>query len=169
MISSVLDLRLVKFTDRSRKVMSMARQLAVQLNCDHIGTEHLLLGLVKSEFGRGMCILVKLGVKPSAIEEELAKIMKLGGAQPHGKSPSADSSVKKVIDVAIDEARYLGYNYVGTEHLVVALLRVDGVAAQVLNNLGVTYDKTRELVLQVKDVRELSSEPLENEKRTMGS
>jgi ATP-dependent Clp protease ATP-binding subunit ClpC len=144
------------FTDRSRIVMSMAEKLALKLNYDHIGTEHLLLGLVKSDFGRGICVLVKLGVKPSAIEEELVKVMKPGGAKKSRKRLSFDSHCGKVVTGAIDESRTLGYNYVGTEHLVVALLREDDtVASQVLNKLGVTLEKARELVRQIKGVNEL--------------
>jgi ATP-dependent Clp protease ATP-binding subunit ClpC len=136
----------------------MAEKLALKLNCDHIGTEHLPLGLVKSDLGRGICILVKLGVKPTAIEEELAKVMKTGTARTSRRRLPSDFHCRKVIKGAIDESRSLGYDYVGTEHLVVALLLADDcIAAHVLNNLGVTLDKTRELVLVSKG-KELSVE-----------
>jgi ATP-dependent Clp protease ATP-binding subunit ClpC len=149
-------LGLAWFTNRARIVLSTAERLALTFNCDHIGTEHLLLGLVKSDFGRGVCVLVKLGAKPSAIEEELAKVMKPGEAKISRKRLPSDNHTGKVIKGAIIESRALGYDYVGTEHLVVALLREDDtVASQVLNKLAVTYDKARELVRQIKGIDEL--------------
>jgi ATP-dependent Clp protease ATP-binding subunit ClpC len=139
-----------RFTDRARKVMQLANQEAQRFNHEYIGTEHILLGLVKEGSGVAASVLKNLDVDLRKIRLEVEKIVQAGpdmvtmGRLPH--TPRA----KKVIEYAIEEARNLNHNYVGTEHLLLGLLReMEGVAAQVLQNLGLKLDEVREEVLNL--------------------
>jgi ATP-dependent Clp protease ATP-binding subunit ClpC len=139
-----------RFTDRARKVMQLANQEAQRFNHEYIGTEHILLGLVKEGSGVAANVLKNLEVDLRKIRMEVEKIVQTGpdmvtmGKLPH--TPRA----KKVIEYAIEEARNLNHNYVGTEHLLLGLLREqEGVAAQVLLNLGLKLEDVREEVLNL--------------------
>jgi ATP-dependent Clp protease ATP-binding subunit ClpC len=139
-----------RFTDRARKVMQLANQEAQRFNHEYIGTEHILLGLVKEGSGVAANVLKNLDVDLRKIRMEVEKIVQAGpdmvtmGKLPH--TPRA----KKVIEYAIEEARNLNHNYVGTEHLLLGLLREqEGVAAQVLMNLNLKLDEVREEVLNL--------------------
>jgi ATP-dependent Clp protease ATP-binding subunit ClpA len=126
-----------RFTDRARKVMALANQEAQRFNHEYIGTEHILLGLVKEGSGVGANVLKNLDVDLRKVRLEVEKLVKAGPeVVMMGKLPQTPRA-KKVIECAIEEARSLNHNYVGTEHLLLGLLREhDGVAAQVLMNLG---------------------------------
>jgi ATP-dependent Clp protease ATP-binding subunit ClpC len=126
-----------RFTDRARKVMALANQEAQRFNHEYIGTEHILLGLVKEGSGVGANVLKNLDVDLRKVRLEVEKLVKRGPDMvTMGKLPQTPRA-KKVIEYAIEEARSLNHNYVGTEHLLLGLLREqDGVAAQVLMNLG---------------------------------
>jgi ATP-dependent Clp protease ATP-binding subunit ClpC len=126
-----------RFTDRARKVMALANQEAQRFNHEYIGTEHILLGLVKEGSGVGANVLKNLDVDLRKVRLEVEKLVKSGPDMvTMGKLPQTPRA-KKVIEYAIEEARNLNHNYVGTEHLLLGLLREhDGVAAQVLMNLG---------------------------------
>ena len=126
-----------RFTDRARKVMGFANQEAQRLNHDYIGTEHILLGLVKEGSGIGANVLKNMEVDMRKIRKEVEKLVQPGATDlPPGKLPQTPRA-KKVIEYAIDEARQLNHNYVGTEHLLLGLLREEaGVAAKGLVNLG---------------------------------
>ncbi len=139
-----------RFTDRARKVMALANQEAQRFNHEYVGTEHLLLGLVKEGTGVAANCLKNLGVDLKKIRMEVEKIVKSGPQMvTMGKLPQTPRA-KKVIEYAIEEARLLGHNYVGTEHLLLGLLREqDGVAAQVLMNLGLRLEDVREEVLKL--------------------
>src|SRR6266487_592962 len=118
-----------RFTDRARKVMALANQEAQRFNHEYIGTEHILLGLVKEGSGVGANILKNLGVDLPTARREVDKLVKRG-SEPlsKGKIPQTPRS-KKIIEYAIEEARNLGHTFVGTEHLLLGLLReADGVA-----------------------------------------
>ena len=139
-----------RFTDRARKVMQLANQEAQRFNHEYIGTEHILLGLVKEGSGVAANVLKNLDVDLRKIRMEVEKIVQTGpdmvtmGKLPH--TPRA----KKVIEYAMEEARNLNHNYVGTEHLLLGLLREqEGVAAQVLLNLGLKLEEVREEVLNL--------------------
>ncbi len=136
-----------RFTDRARKVMGLANQEAQRLNHEYIGTEHILLGLVKEGSGVGANVLKNLDVDLRKVRLEVEKLVKAGPEMvTMGKLPQTPRA-KKVIEYAIEEARSLNHNYVGTEHLLLGLLREqDGVAAQVLRNLGLKLDEVREEV-----------------------
>jgi len=139
-----------RFTDRARKVMALANQEAQRFNHEYIGTEHILLGLVKEGSGVGATVLKNLDVDIKKLRLEVEKLVKSGpdmvtmGKLPH--TPRA----KKVIEFAIEEARSLNHNYVGTEHLLLGLLREsEGIAAQVLMNLGLRLEDVRQEVLNL--------------------
>jgi ATP-dependent Clp protease ATP-binding subunit ClpC len=139
-----------RFTDRARKVMALANQEAQRFNHEYIGTEHILLGLVKEGSGVGANVLKNLDVDIKKLRLEVEKLVKSGpdmvtmGKLPH--TPRA----KKVIEFAIEEARSLNHNYIGTEHLLLGLLReTEGVAAQVLMNLGLKLEDVRQEVLNL--------------------
>jgi len=139
-----------RFTDRARKVMALANQEAQRFNHEYIGTEHILLGLVKEGQGVAANVLHNLQVDLKKIRLEVEKIVKSGPSMvTMGKLPQTPRA-KKVLEFAIEEARNLGHNYVGTEHLLLGLLREhDGVAAQVLMNLGLKLDEVRNEVLNI--------------------
>ncbi len=139
-----------RFTDRARKVMQLANQEAQRLNHEYLGTEHVLLGLVKEGSGVAAWVLANLNVDLGAIRREAEKIVQSGPDMvTMGKMPQTPST-KKVIEYAIEEARNLNHNYVGTEHLLLGLLREQkGVAAQVLMNLGLKLEDVREEVLNL--------------------
>jgi ATP-dependent Clp protease ATP-binding subunit ClpC len=139
-----------RFTDRARKVMALANQEAQRLNHEYIGTEHILLGLVKEGSGVGANVLRNLDVDLRRVRLEVEKLVKAGPEMvTMGKLPQTPRA-KKVIEYAIEEARNLNHNYVGTEHLLLGLLREhDGVAAQVLLNLGLRLEEVREEVLNL--------------------
>src|SRR5205809_5794527 len=141
-----------RFTDRARKVMQLANQEAQRFNHEYIGTEHILLGLVKEGSGVAANVLKNLDIDLRKIRLEVEKIVQHGpggeqvvmGRLPH--TPRA----KKVIEYSVEEARNLNHNYVGTEHLLLGLLREqEGVAAQVLMNLGLKLEDVREEVLNL--------------------
>ena len=139
-----------RFTDRARKVMQLANQEAQRFNHEYIGTEHVLLGLVKEGSGVGANVLKNLDVDLRKVRLEVEKLVKSGPDMvTMGKLPQTPRA-KKVIEYAIEEARNLNHNYVGTEHLLLGLLREhDGVAAQVLMNLGLKLEEVREEVLNL--------------------
>ena len=139
-----------RFTDRARKVMALANQEAQRFNHEYIGTEHILLGLVKEGSGVGANVLKNLDVDLRKVRLEVEKLVHSGPDMvTMGKLPQTPRA-KKVIEYAIEEARNLNHNYVGTEHLLLGLLREhDGVAAQVLMNLGLKLEEVREEVLNL--------------------
>ena len=139
-----------RFTDRARKVMALANQEAQRFNHEYIGTEHILLGLVKEGGGVGANVLKNLDLDLRKIRLEVEKLVKSGPDMvTMGKLPQTPRA-KKVIEYAIEEARSLNHNYVGTEHLLLGLLREqDGIAAQVLMNLGLKLEDVREEVLNL--------------------
>ncbi len=139
-----------RFTDRARKVMQLANQEAQRFNHEYIGTEHILLGLVKEGSGVAANVLKNLDVDLRKIRLEVEKIVQSGPDMvTMGKLPQTPRA-KKVIEYAMEEARNLNHNYVGTEHLLLGLIREqEGVAAQVLMNLGLKLEDVREEVLNL--------------------
>ena len=139
-----------RFTDRARKVMQLANQEAQRFNHEYIGTEHILLGLVKEGSGVAANVLKNLDIDLRKVRSEVEKLVQAGPEMVTiGKLPQTPRA-KKVIDYSIEEARNLNHNYVGTEHLLLGLLREqEGVAAQVLMNLGLKLEDVREEVLNL--------------------
>ncbi len=139
-----------RFTDRARKVMQLANQEAQRFNHEYIGTEHVLLGLIKEGSGVAANVLKNLDVDLRKIRLEVEKLVQSGPDMvTMGKLPQTPRA-KKVIEYAMEEARNLNHNYVGTEHILLGLLREhEGVAAQVLMNLGLKLEEVREEVLNL--------------------
>src|SRR5688572_17818767 len=158
-----------RFTDRARKVMALANQEAQRFNHEYIGTEHILLGLVKEGSGVGANVLKNLDVDLRKVRLEVEKLVKSGPDMvTMGKLPQTPRA-KKVIEYAIEEARNLNHNYVGTEHLLLGLLREhDGVAAQVLMNLGLKLEEVREEVLNLLGAGVESEEQPQEQKSSGG-
>ncbi|HZK82019.1 MAG TPA: ATP-dependent Clp protease ATP-binding subunit, partial [Humisphaera sp.] len=158
-----------RFTDRARKVMALANQEAQRFNHEYIGTEHILLGLVKEGSGVGANVLKNLDVDLRKVRLEVEKLVKSGPDMvTMGKLPQTPRA-KKVIEYAIEEARNLNHNYVGTEHLLLGLLREhDGVAAQVLMNLNLKLEEVREEVLNLLGAGVETEEPAQESKSQKG-
>ncbi len=139
-----------RFTDRARKVMQLANQEAQRFNHEYIGTEHVLLGLIKEGSGVAANVLKNLDIDLRKIRLEVEKLVQSGPDMvTMGKLPQTPRA-KKVIEYSMEEARNLNHNYVGTEHILLGLLREqEGVAAQVLMNLGLKLEDVREEVLSL--------------------
>jgi ATP-dependent Clp protease ATP-binding subunit ClpC len=139
-----------RFTDRARKVMGLARQEAQRFNHQYIGTEHILLGLIQEGSGVAANVLRNLDVDPEKIRVEVEKIVQDGPTMATlGQLPFTPRA-KKVLELASEEATNLRHNYIGTEHLLLGLIREnEGVAAQVLMNLGLKLEEVREEVLEL--------------------
>lgn len=139
-----------RFTDRARKVLQLANQEAQRLNHEYIGTEHILLGLIREGSGVAANVLKNLDIDIRKVRAEVEKIIQSGpDGVTMGKLPQTPRA-KKVIEFAIEEARNLDHKWVGSEHLLLGLLREgEGVAAQVLTNLGLTLDEIRGGILKL--------------------
>ena len=139
-----------RFTDRARKIMQLANEEAQRFNHEYIGTEHILLGLVKEGTGVAANVLRNLDIDLRKVRREIEKIVCAGPVMvTMGKRPQTPRS-KKVIDYSIEESRKLKHNYVGTEHLLLGLLREEeGVASQVLMNLGLRLVDVRAEVMRL--------------------
>ncbi len=135
--------KLDKFTKRARRVLTFAQEEATRLNHNYIGTEHLLLGLLREEEGMAAKVLHDLGVEQNRVRQVIEDIVGRGQA-PAGARLSLTPRTKRVIELAVDEARRLGHQYIGTEHLLLGLVREgDGIAVTVLKSLNVSPDKIR--------------------------
>ena len=139
-----------KFTERVRKVIYLAREEAARLQHDYIGTEHLLLGVIREGEGIAAAVLNNLGLDLDRIRQEVENMVApSGGTMTIGEIPFTPRA-KRVLELAVDEARALGHNYVGTEHLLLGLIREgDGVAAKVLLELGVDRKRVREETIKL--------------------
>ena len=139
------------FTERVRKVLAMAREEAARLHHEYTGTEHILLGLVREGGGVAIHVLDRCSVDPDRIRETVEAIVKQGSSSATtGPDLPYTNRAKKVLELAMDESRALHHEYVGTEHLLLGLLREEkGVAAQVLTSAGVTLDRARAEVLGI--------------------
>jgi len=137
-----------RFTDRAKKVMNLARQEAQRFNHEYLGTEHILLGLVQEGSGVAANVLKNMGIDLNKIRSEVEKIVKTGPSMvTMGQLPFTPRA-KKVLELSMEEAGNLGHNYIGTEHLLLGLIKEnEGIAAQVLMNLGVKLEDVREEVL----------------------
>ncbi len=139
------------FTDRVRKVLQMAREEAARLHHEYVGTEHILLGLIREGEGVAAAVLTNLSVDLDDIQQRIEETVKKGKAPaPEGPDLPYTSRAKKVLELAMSEARELNHSYVGTEHLLLGLLREEkGIAAQVLNDSGVSLEQARAETLRL--------------------
>ena len=156
-----------RFTDRARRVVVLAQEEARMLNHNYIGTEHILLGLIHEGEGVAAKALESLGISLDAVRQQVEEIIGQGQQAPSGHIPFTPRA-KKVLELSLREALQLGHNYIGTEHILLGLIREgDGVAAQVLVRLGADLDRVRQQVIQLlhgypdQDAESAGSQPSE--------
>jgi ATP-dependent Clp protease ATP-binding subunit ClpC len=138
-----------RFTDRARRVVVLAQEEARLLNHNYIGTEHILLGLIHEGEGVAAKALEQLGISLEAVRSQVEEIIGQGGSSPSGHIPFTPRA-KKVLELSLREALQLGHNYIGTEHILLGLIREgEGVAAQVLVKLGADLSRVRQQVIQL--------------------
>src|SRR5213082_73669 len=139
------------FTERVRKVLAMAREEAARLHHEYVWTEHILLGLIREGEGVAATVLQNLSVELDEIQQKIEETVKKGkAAQTTGPDLPYTSRAKKVLELAMSEARELSHSYVGTEHLLLGLLREEkGIAAQVLTDAGVNLEAARAETLRI--------------------
>ena len=136
-----------RFTDRARRVVVLAQEEARMLNHNYIGTEHILLGLIHEGEGVAAKALESLGISLEAVRQQVEEIIGQGQQAPSGHIPFT-LRAKKVLELSLREALQLGHNYIGTEHILLGLIREgDGVAAQVLVKLGADLNRVRQQVI----------------------
>lgn len=157
---------LAKFTERARKVLSLANEEAYRYNHDGVGTEHMLLAIMTEREGVGARALNRLQVQPSEVREQIETL------HPAGEQPVGDGQLemtqqgKGSIELAVQEARSLGHHYIGTEHLLLGLLREEeGLASQVLLKSGVTLEGTRDVIKQLLAAEQTTSAPGQGQHR----
>ncbi|WP_088816277.1 MULTISPECIES: ATP-dependent Clp protease ATP-binding subunit [Listeria] len=137
-----------RFTQRAQKVLALSQEEAMRLNHNNLGTEHILLGLVREGEGIAAKALYELGISAEKVQQEVEGL--IGQGEKTVTTIQYTPRAKKVIELSMDEARKLGHTYVGTEHILLGLIREgEGVAARVLSNLGVSLNKARQQVLQL--------------------
>ncbi len=147
-----------RFTERAQKVLALALEEAVRLGHKDIGTEHVLLGLIREGDGIAAKALQSLGLGLDKIQSEVEALIGRGTEQSGNYTPNYTPRAKKVIELSMDEARKLGHTYVGTEHILLGLIREgEGIAARIMNNLGVSLNKARQQVLQLLGSSEMMS------------
>src|SRR5579884_1529624 len=158
--------RFDKFSERARRVLTLAQEEAQRFNHNYIGTEHLLLGLVREGEGVAAKVLANLGVELNKVRSAVEFIIGRGDRAVLGEiglTPRA----KKVIELAVDEARRLNHGYIGTEHLLLGLVREgEGIAAGVLESLGVNLERVRTTTIQILANKEPPSSPRGTPKHT---
>ncbi|MGH7503337.1 MAG: Clp protease N-terminal domain-containing protein [Longimicrobiales bacterium] len=157
------------FTDRTRKVLAMAREEAIRMKHDYVGTEHILLGLIREGEGVGVTALRKAGVDVGTLAARVHHAVRHGRSIVEKAELPYTSRSKKVLEYAMNEARQLNHAYVGTEHLLLGLLREErGIAAQTLNSVGFTIELARSSVVKLLS-GEPESEPMANAVPPVGS
>jgi ATP-dependent Clp protease ATP-binding subunit ClpA len=138
-----------RFTDRARRVIVLAQEEAALLNHDYVGTEHLLLGLAREGQGVAARVLEVLGIRLEALRSQVQEVIGRGQRAPSGHIPFTPRA-KKVLELSLREALELGHDYIGTEHLLLGLIREgEGVAAQVLVQLGADLARARGQVIEL--------------------
>ncbi|MCS7260677.1 MAG: AAA family ATPase, partial [Anaerolineae bacterium] len=156
-----------RFTKRARRVLTAAQEEAIRLNHNYIGTEHLLLGLVREENGVAVRVLRELNVDPQQVREMIERTVGRGQRAIQGKL-TLTPRTKRVIELAVDEARRMGHHYIGTEHLLLGIVREgEGVAVEILKSLGVSLEAVRaqtakvivESVTQTETMRQERQKP----------
>jgi ATP-dependent Clp protease ATP-binding subunit ClpA len=148
-----------RFTDRARRVVVLAQEEARMRNHNYIGTEHILLGLIYEGKGVAAQALESLGITQQAVRQQVDEIIGRGHQAPSGHIPFTPRA-KKVLKLSLGEAMQLGHHYIGTEHILLSLIREgEGVAAQVLVGLGADLDRAREQVIELLDGDQGKAEP----------
>jgi Clp amino terminal domain, pathogenicity island component/UvrB/uvrC motif len=138
-----------RFTDRARRVVVLAQEEARMLNHNHIGTEHILLGLIHEGQGVAASALQSLGISQEAVRQQVEQIIGRGEQAPSGHIPFTPRA-KKVLELSLRESHMLGHDYIGTEHILLGLIREgDGLAAQILVRLGADLNRVRQQVIKL--------------------
>ena len=138
------------FTERVRKVLQFSREESLGLNHEYVGTEHMLLGLCREGEGVAAAAIHNVGVDPHEIRNAILDVVKRGSTPVPGPDLPYTSRAKKVLELSMTEARELQHSYVGTEHLLLGLIKEErGIAAQVLASMGLTADKVRPEILRL--------------------
>src|SRR5215475_13094049 len=154
--------KMERFTQRARRVLSLAQEEAERLQHSYIGTEHLLLGLMREEGGVAGRVLRELGLDPRRVEELVERMTRAGQRTANARLDLSPGT-KKVLELAVDEARRMGHHYIGTEHLLLGLVRQsEGIAIDVLKRLNVSPEEVRRQtrrVLQESPVQGRQSPP----------
>jgi ATP-dependent Clp protease ATP-binding subunit ClpC len=149
-----------RFTDRSRRVVVLAQDEARMLNHDYIGSEHILLALIREGGGVGAQALETLGITEEAVRQQVEEIVGPGQAGPQRGHIPFSPRGKKILQLSLREAIALGHGYIGTEHILLGLIREDdGVAIRVLNGLGVDQNRVRQQVIRLVSARRIQEEP----------
>ncbi len=149
-----------RFTDRSRRVVVLAQEEARMLNHDYVGTEHILLGLIREDGGVAAQALESLGISEEAARQQVEEIVGRGQQDPPRGHVPFTRRAKKTLQLSLREAIALGHAYIGTEHILLGLVREDdGVAVRVLNGLGVDPNRVRQQVIQLVSARRIQQEP----------
>ena len=152
-----------KFTERARRVILLAQEEASKMNSDYVGTEHLLLGLLLEDGGVASVVLQQMNVSLSRVRAQIEKEIETDVEEFVYNEPILTPKAKRVLELAADESRRMYHNYIGTEHLLLALLREkDGLAAKTLRSMGLNLDQTRGSVMQY-----LGNDPDATEKRVV--
>jgi ATP-dependent Clp protease ATP-binding subunit ClpC len=139
-----------RFTDRARRVIVLAQSEARSLDHDYIGTEHILLALMEEGTGVGAKVLESMQITMDAVREKVEQVTGRGQVSPGTGHIPFTPAAKKVLELSLREALQLGHHYIGTEHILLGLVREgEGVAGQVLVNLGADLNRTRQLVIQI--------------------
>jgi hypothetical protein len=149
-----------RFTDRSRRVVVLAQEEARALNREFVGTEHLLLGLIREDGGLAAQALESLGISEDAARRQVEEITGRGEAGPAKGHLPLTAHAKKVLQLSLREAMALGHGYIGTEHILLGLIREDaGAATRVLNGLGVDPNAIRQQVIRQVSARQIRQQP----------
>src|SRR5687767_3108124 len=139
-----------RFNDRAKRVLALAQDEAIRFNHNYIGTEHVLLGLVREGEGVGAQVLAELKVELAKVRTAVEFIIGRGDSTTSPSEITLSPRTKKVIELAIDEARILGHSHIGSEHLLLGLVREgEGIASGVLESLGVSLRRVRQKTLEV--------------------
>ena len=139
-----------RVTERAKRALSLASAEAIKLRHAYVGTEHILLALVREADSVAANVLVSMGVEPKTVQEQIAQVVAPGHEDPDGSNMPMTPKAKQAVETAADQAALLGHHYVGTEHLLLGLLlQEDGIAAQVLGTLGVDLGQIRDRIQQV--------------------
>ncbi len=149
-----------RFTDRARRVVVLAQEEARMLNHDYVGTEHILVALVREGGGIAAQALQSLGITEETAHQQVEEIVGRGQTGPQRGHLPVTMRAKKTLQLSLREATQLGHAYIGTEHILLSLIREgDGPAMQVLNGLGVDPDRVRQQVIQLVSARRVQEEP----------
>ena len=150
-----------RFTDRARRVVVLAQEEARLLNHNYIGTEHILLGLIHEGEGVAAKALEQLGISLEAVRTQVEEIIGHGGSSPSGHIPFTPRA-KKVLELSLREALQLGHNYIGTEHILLGLIHEgEGLAAQVLSEMEVELERTRQEIVELQESEPRRERPAE--------